>query len=140
MLTGKCLCGQCSYTIEGDPVVVAHCHCLDCQRLSGAGHTTGAMFAEEGVTLSGAPTSYALTSENGNTVTRLFCATGGSPLFGTNTGMPGFMTVTLGTLDQSDQLTPQVAIFARARRRWDLIDASVQSFDTQPGWKPADGL
>ena len=48
--------------------------------------------------------------------------------------------VTLGTLDEPDLLTSQVAIFARARRRWDLIDASVQSFDTQPGWKPVDGL
>ena len=44
MLTGRCLCGECSYAIEGQPVVVAHCHCRDCQRLSGAGHTTGAMF------------------------------------------------------------------------------------------------
>jgi hypothetical protein len=140
MLTGKCLCGQCSYTIEGDPVVVAHCHCLDCQRLSGAGHTTGAIFAEEGITLSGRPASYALTSENGNTVTRLFCATCGSPLFGKNTGMPGFMTVTLGTLDEPDLLTPQVAVFARTRRHWDLIDTSVQSFNTQPGWKPGDGV
>ena len=81
-----------------------------------------------------------MTSENGNTVTRLFCATCGSPLFGKNTGMPGFRTVTLGTLDEPDQLTPQVAIFARTRRQWDLIGASVPSFDTQPGWKPGNGV
>ena len=49
MLTGRCLCGACAYEIEGEPVVVAHCHCLDCQRLSGAGHSTGAMFAESNI-------------------------------------------------------------------------------------------
>ena len=99
MLTGRCFCGACSYEIVGEPIVVAHCHCLDCQKLSGAGHTTGAMFSEEGVTIVGDPALYSLKGEGGNTVTRLFCATCGSPLFGMNTGMPGVMTVTLGTLD-----------------------------------------
>ena len=136
MLTGRGLCGACSYVIEGDPVVVAHCHCLDCQRLSGAGHTTGAMFAEDGVRVVGEPASFSLISEGGNTVTRLFCGTCGSPLFGKNTGMPGFMTVTLGTLDETDLLTPQVAIFARTRRHWDVMDTTLATFDAQPNWKP----
>jgi len=48
MRTGKCLCGACSYKIEGDPIIVAICHCADCQRLSGAGHSTGAMYKESG--------------------------------------------------------------------------------------------
>ena len=99
MLTGRCLCGAQTYKIEGDPVVVAHCHCSDCQRLSGAGHSTGAMFPEYAVTLAGTPASFSLSSDAGNTVTRLFCDICGSPLFGKNSRMPGFMTVTLGTLD-----------------------------------------
>jgi hypothetical protein len=140
MLSGQCLCGACRYTIEGDPVVVAHCHCRDCQRLSGAGHTTGAMFAEAGVSVEGDLATFDLLSEGGNTVTRLFCRTCGSPLFGRNTGMPGFLTVSLGTLDEPDSLTPQVAVFARTRRHWDVMDASLATFDSQPGWKPADGV
>lgn len=140
MLTGRCLCGAISYEIDGDPVVVAHCHCRDCQRLSGAGHTTGAMFPDAGIRLRGEPASYSLTSEAGNTVERLFCGRCGSPLFGRNTGMPGFMTVSLGTLDPSDGLTPQAAIFARSRRSWDVMDPTLPTFDVQPGWKPADSV
>lgn len=143
MLTGRCLCGACSYEIDGSPVVVAHCHCRDCQRLSGAGHSTGAMFASEGVRLSGSSSTFDLASEAGNTVTRIFCPTCGSPLFGRNSGMPGFMTVTLGTLDASaeaEALKPQVAIFARSRPAWDCVAADVTVFDTQPGWTPADGV
>ena len=136
MLTGQCLCGGCRYEIDGDPVIVANCHCQDCQRVSGAGHTTGAMFAEAGVRLTGSPARYELTSDAGNTVTRLFCGRCGSPLFGMNTGMPGFMTVTMGTLDSSDDLAPQVAIFTRTRRQWDPADPAVQAYDAQPGWKP----
>lgn len=140
MRTGRCLCGRCVYEIDGEPVVVAHCHCLDCQRLSGAGHVTGAMFPESGVRLRGEPASYDLTSDAGNMVTRTFCPTCGSPLFGKNSGMPGFMTVSAGTLDQSDNLSPQVAIFTRTRRAWDLIDETLPKFEGQPAWKPADGV
>jgi hypothetical protein len=98
------------------------------------------MFSESGIRLIGEPATYATTSAAGNTVTRLFCRNCGSPLFGMNTGMPGFMTVSLGTVDASeaaDALTPQVAIFARSRRHWDLMDASLTTFDVQPGWTPA---
>lgn len=136
MLTGRCLCGACSYEIEGDPVVVAHCHCLDCQRLSGAGHTTGAMFREAGVRLKGDPAIYRMRSDAGSTVTRLFCGKCGSPLFGKNTRMPGFMTVMMGTLDTHEGLSPQVTIFARTCRHWDVVDPLTQAFDAQPAWAP----
>lgn len=121
-------------------MVVAHCNCRDCQRLTGTGHSTGAMFAEVGISLTGSVALFSLLSDTGNTVTRLFCSACGSPLFGKNTGMPGFMTVSLGTLDDPNALTPQVAVFARTRPDWDSIDSSIESFDAQPGWKPSDGV
>jgi hypothetical protein len=98
------------------------------------------MFPETGVRLFGDPARYSVVSDAGNTVTRLFCGTCGSPLFGMNTGMPGVMTVTLGTLDEPDPLTPQVAIFTRSRRQWDVIDTSVANFDAQPSWNPTDSV
>ncbi|NJO34124.1 MAG: GFA family protein [Rhodospirillales bacterium] len=140
MRTGGCLCGACKYEIDGDPVVVAHCHCTDCQKLSGAGHSTGAMFAENGVCLSGPTTSYSMPAESGNEVTRIFCSKCGSPLFGKNSGMPGFMTVPLGTLDSPDDLVPQVVVFARSRRHWDIVDENLPTYQAQPGWKPKDGV
>ena len=140
MRTGGCLCGACKYEIDGDPVVVAHCHCVDCQRLTGTGHSTGAMFAESGIRLSGPSASYSMSSENGNDVTRVFCGKCGSPLFGKNSGMLGFMTVSLGTLDSPDDLVPQVVVFARSRRRWDVMDEQLPTYQAQPDWKPEDGV
>src|SRR5690242_13092077 len=137
MRTGRCLCGRCAYEIAGEPVVVAHCHCLDCQRLTGAGHSTGAMFAEAGIRLEGPVASYSMASEAGNEVTRLFCGNCGSPLFGKNTGMPGFMTVMMGTLEEPE-LAPQVVVFARSRRSWDVMDETLPTFEAQPEWAPSD--
>lgn len=138
MRTGGCLCGACTYEIDGDPVVVAQCHCTDCQRLTGTGHATGAMFAKDGIRLSGPSASYSMSAESGNEVTRIFCGTCGSPLFGRNSGMPGFMTVSLGTLDASGDLAPQVVLFARSRRPWDIVDESLPTYEAQPDWKPRD--
>lgn len=98
------------------------------------------MFPETTVTILGEPASYAVTSEAGNTVTRLFCRACGSPLFGKNTGMPGYVTVCVGTLDEPETVTPQVAMYARTRRSWDQVDPDLPTYDGQPDWKPADGI
>jgi hypothetical protein len=140
MRRGRCLCNAVTYEIDGDPVVVAHCHCIDCQRLTGAGHATGAMFPAGAIRVQGAVSEYRLTSASGSEVTRTFCPTCGSPLFGQNTRMPGFMTVMAGTLDDPDSVAPQVVIFARSRRRWDAMDPALPTFETQPSWKPDDGV
>lgn len=53
--------------------------------------------------------------------------------------MPGVVTVSLGTLDEPNDVVPQVAIFARTRRVWDVMDPRLATFDAQPSWKPSDG-
>ena len=85
MRQGRCLCGAVTYEVAGDPVVVAHCHCVDCQRLSGAGHTTGAMFEADKITVRGDVSEFRLDSDTDSVVTRTFCPKCGSPLFGTVT-------------------------------------------------------
>lgn len=133
---GRCLCGSVRYRVAGDPVIVAHCHCDDCQRLTGSGHSTGAMFSADALELEGKVARYELIAESGNRVTRVFCPSCGSPILGKNSGMEGFVTLSLGTMDDSDDLAANVAVFARNRRSWDPIGESVQSFDAQPRWKP----
>jgi len=135
---GQCLCGSVQYEVVGDPRIVAHCHCEDCQRLTGTGHSTGAVFPESKFQLNGPVSVFKLQSENGNEVTRAFCPSCGSPIFGRNLGMQGFVTVSLGTLDDSSDLKSDVAVFARNRKPWDVMGEDVETFDAQPAWKPED--
>jgi hypothetical protein len=140
MRSGRCLCGAVTFEIHGDPVVVAHCHCTDRQRLTGAGRSTGAMFAADAIRISGEVAEFRLRADSGSTVTRTFCPKCGSPLFGRNDVMSGFMTVSVGMLDDPDSVTPQVVIFARTRRHWDAMDAELPTYLQQPDWKPEDGV
>lgn len=132
------MCGAVRYEAEGQPLVVAHCHCEECQRGSGAGHASGAMFPVDRFRMTGRIAEYRYKSITGSEVTRIFCPACGSPILGRNSDMLGHLTITLGTLDDSSQFTPQVVVFARDRRPWDAMDDSLPSFETQPDWKPGD--
>ena len=98
------------------------------------------MFAIDKFRLVGEVAEFKLTSANGNEVTRVFCPRCGSPIFGRNSGMIGFVTVTMGTLDESSEVRPQVIVFARNKKPWDVMNETLPTFETQPDWKPAKGL
>lgn len=137
--TGGCLCRAVRYEVSGTPVIVARCHCEECQKVSGAGHTVGAMFAEKDVQVTGELSKYRYQSHAGNTVTKSFCPRCGSPILGCNTGMKGYVTISLGTMDDSGSLRSEVAIFTRNRKPWDTPESDISCFDTQPAWKPEGG-
>jgi len=136
--SGKCLCGAVTYKVDGQPIIVAQCHCDECRRLSGTGHTIGAMFSAKVVQLSGALSEFKYLSDKDSEVTRAFCAHCGSPIYGTNSRMPDHLTFTLGTMDDATGLDIQVVIFERDKKHWDQLGPNVTSFATQPDWKPVD--
>lgn len=136
--TGRCLCGAVSYTANGRPIIVAQCHCDECRRLSGTGHTVGAMFSADAVTLSGNLSEFKYQSDKGSEVTKAFCIECGSPIYGTNTRIPDHLTLTLGTMDDAAGLDVQVVIFERDKKHWDQLGPDVMSFAAQPDWNPED--
>ncbi|MBL4748368.1 MAG: GFA family protein [Magnetovibrio sp.] len=78
--------------------------------------------------------------KNGNEVTRVFCPTCGSPIYGTNSGMKGHVSIHLGTIDESATFEPQVVIFARNLKPWDDMDKGLLTFNAQPNWAPGDDV
>ena len=48
-----CSCGQLHLTIEGDPSRISMCHCLECQRRTGAVISNQARFRRDQVTFAG---------------------------------------------------------------------------------------
>jgi hypothetical protein len=136
--TGRCLCGAVSYVAIGPPVIVAQCHCAACRRLSGTGHTVGAMFPAGAVSVTGAVGTYSYASDQASEVTKAFCAACGSPIYGKNTRAPDHITLTLGTMDDATGLEVEVVIFARDKPHWDALGPDVASFAGQPDWTPSD--
>ena len=134
--TGKCLCGAVTYVAQGQPIIVAQCHCDECRRLSGTGHTVGAMFTTDNVTIKGNLREYSYASVKGSQVIKASCAHCSSPIYGQNTRISGHITITLGTIDDAGELAVEVVIFERDKPHWDQLGTDATSFATQPDWTP----
>jgi hypothetical protein len=134
--TGRCLCGAVHFNVTAAPVVVAQCHCDECRRLSGTGHSIGAMFPRAAVQIEGDFAEYSYQGALGATVTKGFCPRCGSPIFGRNTRAPDHITLPLGAFDDAVDLSVQVVIFERDRPHWDQLGSDVARFHTQPDWTP----
>jgi hypothetical protein len=57
-----CSCGQLHLTIEGEPSRISMCHCLECQRRTGAVISNQSRFRREQVTFAGKATAWMLSS------------------------------------------------------------------------------
>ncbi len=114
--TGACLCGAVRFEAQGAPLCVNHCHCVQCQRASGAAMLTWATWPRASVRMLGAA---AAEFESSPGVTRSFCARCGSTLFWRREGRrPEEIDIAAGTIDQADALAPREHIFVKSRRRW----------------------
>jgi hypothetical protein len=126
---GQCLCGAVTIAIKGTPVRMAQCHCKDCQRASGTGHMSNAIFAESDVAIAGNTKSFTVKADSGSDFTRHFCPECGGRLHGTHTGRPGMVIVPVGMLDDSAWFAPQVVLYAKSRPAWDMTTDAVPNFD-----------
>jgi hypothetical protein len=134
--TGRCLCGAVSYTISGEPVRMAQCHCKDCQKASGSGHMSIAFFKVDDVKIDGPMASYAVTADSGNINTRHFCPSCGSRIASQNSARPGVIGIAVGSADAHDWFAPQAVVYTKWRASWDPTSTSIPNFDAMPPIPP----
>jgi hypothetical protein len=134
---GGCHCGAVRYECSADPIVGAHCHCTDCQKLSGSGHTFHLAFPKDAVKVSGEVKTYDHTADSGATVTTSFCANCGSPLLGRSSGMPDMVTVRATSLDDPNAFQPQMVVYTRSARTWDQVPPGLPAFEAMPPMEAA---
>ena len=134
--TGSCLCGAVRYESTADPMLAAHCHCIDCRKSSGTGHCTHIVLPEEAFSVSGEVRFFDRPADSGNMVSRGFCPTCGSPVYSRNSGMPGMVFPRAGSLDDLEVIEPKMVVYACRAARWDRMDESLPSFDKLPEGGP----
>lgn len=134
--SGHCLCGAVRIAVDGVPVRMAQCHCRDCQRASGTGHVSNAIFKDGDVTITGESKSFTVTTDNANSYARHFCPTCGSRLFASNSGRPGMLTVHVGFLDDTSWFEPEAVIYTRTRPHWDITTDDAPNYDSAPPMPP----
>lgn len=132
-LSGSCLCGALSYSLEGEPVRFFHCHCSRCRKSSGTGHASNVFVSGSGLEWTGDTgmiETYKL--PDAERFSRTFCTRCGGPLPREIPDM-NLVFIPAGTLDVEPAIGPQAHIFQGSKAEWSCTGDDIPRFDQYPG-------
>ena len=113
--TGHCLCGDVTFQLEGDPLWVCHCHCVNCRRNTGSVVATYVGVRNDQVTYTAGQRRF---YEPSLGVQRGFCGKCGTPMSYESEQYPGELHIHLCTLDEPEKYVAQAHVFYSQRVKW----------------------
>lgn len=131
-ISGKCLCGNITFTADTEIKFVANCHCDDCRQATGSAYGTLLFVDEAALKINGTPKTFSHTSDRGTQMDKLFCADCGSQLFSRNSGRPNVLGVRAGTIAEKELVVPDRALFMTRRIPSTPVDPDVTAYDGMP--------
>lgn len=114
----SCSCGQLTAEVDGDPVRISICHCLNCQRRTGGPFAEQARFPREKVRVAGSSTVFALTGDGGTTARFHFCPTCGATVYYEMDAMPEFLAIPVGAFADPGFPAPGVSVYENRKHSW----------------------
>jgi hypothetical protein len=119
-ISGHCLCGAVTYSADTEPMMVAMCHCEDCQRQSGAPFSLNVAVDRSALTIAGESmkTYETIGSDSGQPRERIFCSTCGSPIVSILAEAADMAFIKAGTLDDTSWLAPELEVFTDSAHPW----------------------
>ena len=131
--TGRCLCGAITYSVTGDPIATAVCHCEHCQRQSGSAFSVNLMVHESQLTVEGDLATFEDRGEHGDAVyvRRRFCGSCGSPIVSEMAQTDGMVAVKAGTLDDTSDLQPIAEVWCVDRQPWVELPGMAMSLERE---------
>ncbi len=130
-IIGGCLCEKVRYECS-EETGGGHCHCVDCRKTSGTGHGSHMIVTDAAFSMTGKVKFYDKAADSGNIVSRGFCQDCGSPIYSTNSGMPGMVFVRASSLDNLEDFKPQMRVYTDKAASWDHMDKSMPAFEAMP--------
>ncbi|MEK9655388.1 MAG: GFA family protein [Halieaceae bacterium] len=135
--TGKCLCGQVTYTLGQSLPDLDVCHCKNCQRQSGAAFVPFVAIPMAALQLSGSAKAFMDDdTESGKTVARYFCGECGSPLYVVVEAAPQTAYVAVGTLDNTHDIKPKCHGWTASKQDWVTIADGAPQHEFEPHLQP----
>jgi hypothetical protein len=113
-----CNCGNLQIVCEGEPVRISMCHCLECQRRTGAVFGGQAWFSQHQTTISGTSTQFTRKSDAGRSVSFRFCLICGSTVYWEAEAFPGHTAVAVGSFADPAFPAPTLSGWERRCHHW----------------------
>ena len=141
LFKGHCLCGAVSYESSGPAVFMGNCYCADCRCESGSGHITAVAVPDPTLTVTGATQDFTKRAGSGQAIRNTFFPICATTLLTHPSGLPGLALLRAGTLDDPDQVAPQVNMYVTCAPAWGQASGGVAGFSRdgvvgQERWTP----
>jgi hypothetical protein len=139
---GGCTCREVRYRLTSRPMIVHCCHCRWCQRETGTAFALNAMIEADRVELlAGAPELVVTPSNSGRGQKIWRCPSCRIAVWSNYAGGGDKVRfVRVGTLDDPDQLPPEVHIFTASKQPWVVIPAGMPAvaeyYERDQIWSP----
>lgn len=128
-LHGGCTCRAIRYRMLRAPLIVHCCHCRWCQRETGASFALNALVEAEHVEVTGSVEVVHTPSNSGKGQKISRCPTCRIAVYGNYAGGGDALRfVRVGTLDEPDQLPPDVHIYTASKQPWVILSEGVPRF------------
>jgi hypothetical protein len=132
---GGCLCGAVRYTCTAEPLRAYFCHCLDCQKESGAAFATELSMRRADTQLTGATRRFSRKGDSGQAVHRNFCIRCGTVVLTEFDVDPDHVGIKAGTLDDASWVQPQFHVYIHRKQPWITLTDDLPRYagDIPPG-------
>jgi hypothetical protein len=130
-IRGGCLCGAVRYSGDGEPVLVAVCHCRDCQKHTGSAFAFLIEVPKAALEFKGVLKTFTSLADSGRAILRHFCPECGSSIAEEPTIQPGLIIINGGTLDDPSSIRPPMEIYCDRALPWVQL-GGMQRFAEMP--------
>jgi hypothetical protein len=138
MADAQCSCGALTLTLPGRPKLVVACHCLECQRRTGAPFGVGAFYPVDAVIVSVSQKTFTRDAASGGKVHTYFCPNCGSTIYWKAENLPSLIGVAVGALADPNCTAPARSVFEESKHNWVQIDGAVEHFQQSSVTKNSD--
>jgi hypothetical protein len=130
----ECACGAFKVKVEGEPIAVGVCSCIQCQKRTGSVIAMGSYFPKQNVeAISSAFKTFVRAGHSGAKLTIYFCPACGSSIFWEGGySNPDYRGVAVGCFADPSFPAPQVAFFTQSQHSWVTLPVNVMRFETEP--------
>ena len=126
--TAQCHCGQLRAIASGEPDRIYICHCIACQRRTGAVVHSGTRWPRSQVRVEGEHKIYARKGESGFEIRFHFCPNCGSSVFWEGDRSPTICGIAVGAFADPDFPPPTQSGYEESMHRWLGLPPGIEHF------------
>jgi hypothetical protein len=131
-IKGACQCGGVTYELFEPPIMVAACHCKECQKLSTSAFSITATVNSSSVKFQGVMKEWSRPADSGNISAAKFCPSCSNRLYHYNPKQPEKLKLKPSTLFDTRIIQPTMHIWTSEKQDWYQIPDGVKICEKQP--------